>query len=187
MRPVLVAPDLDKKFKVKTDVSNYTIKEVLSMKYLGDLQRPVAFILKSLSDTKRNYKIHNKEILAVVRCLKVQRYFLEETTTKFEIWTDYKNLEYFMKVKKLNRRQARWALYLLRFNFMLKYILESKIKKIDSLSKRLDWSIEKLQHPLLHLPYPVTNMSQLCHITIILSTIHIISCSTVYCSYYMLY
>jgi len=37
MRPVLVAPDLDKKFKIKTDVSNYTIKEVLSMKYLGDL------------------------------------------------------------------------------------------------------------------------------------------------------
>ena len=70
---------------------------------------------------------------------------------------------------------------------MLKYILESKIKKIDSLSKRLDWSVEKLQYPLLHLPYPVTNMSLLCHITIILSTIHIISCSTVYCSYYMLY
>jgi len=26
---------------------------------------------------------------------------------KFEIWTDHKNLEYFMKVQKLNRKQAR--------------------------------------------------------------------------------
>jgi len=30
---------------------------------------------------------------------------------------------------------------LLRFNFMLKYVPESKMRKIDSLSKRLDWEI----------------------------------------------
>jgi len=67
----------------------------------------VVFISKSLSNTEKNYKIHNKEILAIVRCLEVWRHFLEETTTKFEVWTDHKNLEYFMKVQKLNRRQAR--------------------------------------------------------------------------------
>jgi len=67
----------------------------------------LAFISKSLSSTERNYKIHDKEMLAIVRCLKVWRHFLEETTTKFEVWTDYKNLEYFMKAQKLNRRQAR--------------------------------------------------------------------------------
>ena len=33
----------------------------------------------------------------------------------------------------------------------------------------------------------ITNMSLLCHIAIILLTIDIISCSTLYCSYYMLY
>jgi len=31
---------------------------------------------------------------------------LEGTKFKFEVWTDYKNLEYFMKAQKLNRRQA---------------------------------------------------------------------------------
>jgi hypothetical protein len=36
-----------------------------------------------------------------------------------EIWTDYKNLEYFQKSQKLNRRQARWSLYLSRFEFAL--------------------------------------------------------------------
>jgi len=61
---------------------------------------------------------------------------------KFEIWTDHKNLEYFIKVQKLNRRQARWALYLLRFNFILRHVLESKIGKADSLSRRLDWEVE---------------------------------------------
>ena len=32
-------------------------------------------------------------------------------------------------------------MYLLRFNFILKYIPESKIGKADSLSRRLDWKI----------------------------------------------
>jgi len=46
-----------------------------------------------------------------------------------------------MKAQKLNRRQARWALYLLRFDFTLKHVLGSKIEKVDSLSRRPDWEI----------------------------------------------
>ena len=46
-----------------------------------------------------------------------------------------------MKVQKLNRRQARWALYLFKFDFALKHILGSKIGKVDSLSKRPDWEV----------------------------------------------
>ena len=141
-RPVLAAPDLDKEFRVEADALNYATGGVLSMKCSDELGRPVAFISKSLSDTERNYKIHNKEMLAVVRCLEAWRHFLEGMTIKFEIWTDYKNLEYFMKVQKLNKRQARWALYLSRFDFTLKHVPESKMEKADSLSRRLDWEIE---------------------------------------------
>jgi len=43
-----------------------------------------------------------------------------------------------MKTQKLNRRQARWALYLSRFNFMLKHVPGSKMEKADSLSRRPD-------------------------------------------------
>ena len=127
---------------METNASNYTTGGVLLMKCSDELWRPVAFISKLLSNTEQNYKIHNKEILVVVRCLETWRYFLEGTTTKFEIQTDHKNLEYFMKVQKLNRRQARWALYLLQFDFMLKHVPESRIGKADSLSKRLDWKVE---------------------------------------------
>jgi len=80
-------------------------------------------------------------MLAVVRCLKAWRYFLEGATVKFKIWTDYKNLEYFMKAQKLNRRQARWALYLSRFDFTLKHVSGSKMGKTDSLSRRPDWEV----------------------------------------------
>jgi len=140
-KPVLVAPDLDKEFRVKADTSNYATGGVLSMKCSDNLWRPVAFISKSLSDTERNYEIHDKEMLAVIRCLEAWRHFLEGTTVKFKIWTDHKNLKYLMKVQKSNRRQARWASYLSRFNFMLKHVLGSKMGKADSLSRRPDWEI----------------------------------------------
>ena len=68
---MLVAPDLDKKFRVEADTSNYATRGVLSMKYSNELWRPVAFISKSLNDMERNYEIHDKAMLAVVRCLEV--------------------------------------------------------------------------------------------------------------------
>ena len=54
---------------------------------------------------------------------------------------DHKNLEYFMKAQKLNRRQARWALYLSGFDFALKHVPGTKMGKADSLSRRPDWEI----------------------------------------------
>jgi len=78
-------------------------------------------------------------MLDIIRCLEVWRHFLEGTWLKFEIWTDHKNLEYFMSSQNLNRRQARWALYLSRFNFMLKHVPGSKMGKADGLSRRSDW------------------------------------------------
>ena len=46
-----------------------------------------------------------------------------------------------MKVQKLNRRQACWTLYLSRFDFTLNYVSETKMGKIDRLSRRPDQRI----------------------------------------------
>jgi len=67
----------------------------------------VAYLSKSLDKMERNYEIHNKEILAVIRELENWRHLLEDTKFRFKVWTDYKNLEYFMKAQKLNCKQAR--------------------------------------------------------------------------------
>jgi len=99
---VLAAPDLDKEFRVEANASNYATGGVLLMKCSDEKWRPVTFISKSLSDMERNYEIHNKEMLAVIRCLEVWKHFLEGATVKFEIWMDHKNLEYFIKAQKLN-------------------------------------------------------------------------------------
>ena len=93
---------------------------VLSQKNLEDEKwHPIAFLSKSLSPVEQNYEIHDKEMLAIVQALEEWRHFLEGTEHQFEIWTDHKNLEYFMSAKKLNQRQARWLLLFARFNFLL--------------------------------------------------------------------
>jgi len=68
---------------------------------------PVAFYSKSLSSVEQNYEIHDKEMLAIIRALEKWRHFLEGVTHPVEIWTDHKNLEYFMMAKKLYCCQAR--------------------------------------------------------------------------------
>ena len=140
-RPLLVAPDLDKEFRVEADASNFATVGVLSIKCKDSKWRLVAYISKLLNETERNYEIHDKEMLAVIRCLEAWKHFLEGTRSKFEVWTDHKNLEYFMSNQKLNRRQVRWALYLSRFDFVLKHISGSKMGKADELSKRPDWEV----------------------------------------------
>jgi len=85
IEPVLVIPDLDKEMKVEANALDYTTERVLSVKYRDEKWRPVAFISKSLNTTEQNYKIHNKEILAVIWYLELQRHYLEGVKVKFEI------------------------------------------------------------------------------------------------------
>jgi len=94
-----------------------------------------------ITDGILSMECDNKEMLVVIRRLENWRHLLEGTRFKSKIWTDHKNLEYFMKVQKLNRRQARLALYLSRFNFTLKHVLGIKMGKIDRLSRRSDLKV----------------------------------------------
>ena len=66
---VLVVPDRDQEMRVEADASDYVTRGMLSVKGADGKWRPVVFISKSLSPAERNYKIHNKEMLAVIRCL----------------------------------------------------------------------------------------------------------------------
>ena len=43
-----------------------------------------------------------------------------------------------MKAQKLNQRQARWSLYLSRFDFPLKHVAGKSMGRADSLSRRVD-------------------------------------------------
>jgi len=69
MELVLVTLDIDKDMKVEADVSDFVIGGVLSMKYEDEKWRLVAYISKLLNKAERNYEIHDKEMLAIIRYL----------------------------------------------------------------------------------------------------------------------
>jgi len=105
---VLMSPQDSKPFRVEADSLDFATGAVLSQQLTADGKwHPVVFYSKSLSSVERNYKIHDKEMLAIIRALEEWRHFLEGATHPVEIWTNHKNLEYFITAKKLNRHQAR--------------------------------------------------------------------------------
>ena len=137
--PVLVSPQESDPFRIEADSSDFTTGAVLSQQSTTDGKwHPVVFYSKSLSSMERNYKIHDKEMLAIIHVLEEWRHFLEGVTHPVEIWTDHKNLEYFMMAKKLNRHQARWSLHLARFDFLLYHRPRCTMGKPDALSRRAD-------------------------------------------------
>ena len=136
---ILTLPDNSRPYRVEADSSDFATGAVLSQQCTEDGKwHPIAFLSKSLSPVERNYEIHDKEMLAIVRALEEWRHFLEGAEYQFKIWMDHKNLEYFMAAKKLNRRQARWSLLLARFDFILHHRPGKTMGKSDALSWRAD-------------------------------------------------
>ena len=134
---VLVSPQDSEPFRIEADSSDFASGAVLSQQLPGEEKwHPVAFYSKSLSPVERNYEIHDKEMLAIIRALEEWRHFLEGARHPVEIWMDHKNLEYFITAKKLNLRQARWSLY---FNFKLIHRPRRSMGKLDTLSQRPDY------------------------------------------------
>jgi len=55
------------------------------MEYSDERWWLVAYLSKSLNETEKNYEIHDKEILLVIRGSKNWRYLLEDTKFKFTV------------------------------------------------------------------------------------------------------
>ncbi len=116
--PILVTPDPTRQFVVEVDASEVGVGAVLSQRTSSDdKMHPCAFFSHRLSPAERNYDIGNRELLAVKLALEEWRHWLEGSGVPFIVWTDHKNLEYIRSAKRLNSRQARWALFFRTFWF----------------------------------------------------------------------
>ena len=85
---------------------------------------------------ERNYQIYDRELLAIIRALEAWRHFLQGSPHSVEVISDHKNLTYFRSAQKLNRRQARWHLFLTEFNITIKHQAGKTLTQADALSRR---------------------------------------------------
>jgi len=101
--PILALPQDNLPYHLEADSSDFATGMVLSQQSKDNGKwHPVAFYSKSLSPVECNYEIHDKQMLAIVCTLEEWCHFLEGATHPVEIFTDHKNIKYFMSAKKLN-------------------------------------------------------------------------------------
>jgi transposase InsO family protein len=119
---------------LETDCSGFALGGALIQEKNG-IRQPVGFFSQKLNKAEINYDIHDKEMLAVISCLKFWEPELK-ACGPFTIWTDHKNLEYFMVKRQLSERQIRWYETLAKFQFSLVYRPGTEAILPDALSRR---------------------------------------------------
>ena len=117
--PVLALLDHTKPFRLITDASAFATGAILEQPNAFNQWLPIAYYSKSLQPAEQNYEIHDLKLLAIIRALETFRHYLEGRDDTLEIWSDHGNLVYFTTKQKLSHRQARWALYLSHFKFII--------------------------------------------------------------------
>ena len=118
--PILVHYDPDLPIVVEYDASDFAIGAILSQK-VNDKWHPVAFYSRKMNKAEINYEIHDKELLAVTAAFKEWRRYLEGAKHQITVYTDHRGLEWFANNRPINRRQARWALELDGYDFVIVY------------------------------------------------------------------
>ena len=118
------------------DSLDYVSTEVLSHKNNIRIMHPVAYFSKKIVSAKSNYKIYNKELLAIIRCFEEWRPELESTAMPMKVLTNHKSLESFMKIKKVTPRQTKWTEFLSKFNFVITYQTGKKNDKTNALTRK---------------------------------------------------
>lgn len=133
--PILVLWDPNKSTCIEVDALGFATGGTLLQLWENGLWHPVAFRLGSMIPAERNYKVYDWEMLAIIKALKDWRSFLEGLPEPFKIITDHQNLEFGRTAQDLSWRQARWALWLSRFDFHLKHHPGKANTQADALSR----------------------------------------------------
>ena len=135
-------PDKNKPFSIESDASKFATGAILRQADSNGDMHPCTYLSKSFNAAKRNYEIYDRELLGIVRALTEWRHYLEGSPYPVEVLSDHKNLTYFRTAQKLNRRQARWSLFLTQFELQLKHVPGTRMVQSDTLSRLQHLNLE---------------------------------------------
>ena len=112
---MLSHPDPKLSFILQTDSSDLGLGGVLyQVNHLGE-ELVITFISRSFQGPELRYTTTEKELLAVIHCLKKVKLYL--LGRKFVIKTDHQALQFLKPHNALSDRLIRWMLYLQNFDF----------------------------------------------------------------------
>ena len=114
--PVLMMPDHNRPFQIKSNASKVATRAVLTQLDSNRNQHLVAFLSQTFTNTEKWYEIYNRELLGIIWALKEWRHYIHRSGHTTNVVSDHKNLMYFHIAQKLNDQEARWSLYLSEFD-----------------------------------------------------------------------
>jgi hypothetical protein len=127
--PILVLPNLSKKFDIYCDASRRGLGCVL----MQDGQT-VLYASRQLRKHEENYPTYDLELAVVVHALKIWRhYFIGH---RCEIYSDHKGLKYIFTQTDLNLRQHRWLELIKDYDVGINYHLGKANILADALSHK---------------------------------------------------
>lgn len=88
------------------------------------------------SSTTQRGVVQEKEMTAVVHCLRTWRHYL--LGAKFVVMTDNVAISYFQSQKKLSPKQVRWQDFLAEFDMVLEYKPGRTNQVADALSRKAE-------------------------------------------------
>jgi len=133
--PVLAMPDHSRPFQIETDALKYATGAVLVQLDSNGDRHPVVFYSKTFSPAEQNYNIHDRELLAIIWVLEAWRHYIQGLGLTTVILSDHQNLTTHKEAKKLNRRQARWFLFLSEYDIKLVHTPGKKMIQSNALSQ----------------------------------------------------
>jgi hypothetical protein len=141
--PVLVAPNQNRQFELEVDASQFALGAILWQRDPASPKklRAVSYYSSMLNPAEMNYKIHDQELLAIIRALCHWSHLLCMTVLPIIIWTDHKNLTYWAAPQKVGPRAATWQVELQQYNYELRH-KPGEQNKADALSRQPDYDRE---------------------------------------------
>ena len=131
-QPILVLPNFEKQFFLRTDASNEGVGAILLQENEGTL-KPTCYGSKKFSDTEKRYSTIEKECYAIIWAVQKFKEYLYGK--EFILQTDHLPLAYLHKMKNKNDRLMRWTLSLQPYSFLVEYIKGSDNIGSDMLSR----------------------------------------------------
>ncbi|KAG3011197.1 hypothetical protein PC119_g13289 [Phytophthora cactorum] len=139
--PILAVADQDRPFHVVCDASDFAIGCALMQHDQEGHDRGVYYQSRQLKPAERNYRVHDKDLLAIKYALTKFRVYLLGSGP-FVVNTDHASLRTAVKSPHISQRMARWLSFFAEYDSRVEYKPGRLNVVAVALSRRPDYAVK---------------------------------------------
>ena len=141
---VLVQSNISLFFVIEIDVSDFDWKVVLYQADFDEVKRLIVFKSKTFFSTKKNYVIHERELLIIKKNFKKWRCYIKNDIITV-VRTNHANLQHIKIIVKFSEQLIKWLIKFEKYKLDIRYKFKIKMIMSNILSKRSDYKFRILK------------------------------------------